>query len=195
MKQFIKELFSARTDSLSYKKIIFNFLIGIIAPVALIICANFIPVGSPFRFVILIPTIMTIYMVLFFFCRLIHISDNREANDVKSKKYKYTPVKVSIQDFILLLNMAKMPEIIYTKSLLDINYIFEISFETKGRYGPFFNKKFFLDGKELKDCNQCIDVLEELEIINEGYIDVYETFDHNKPEMLLRIIEELKASK
>ena len=197
MKQFIKELFSAGTDSLSYKKIIVDFLLGIIVPLALIICVNFIPVGSPFRFVILIPTIMVIYMILLFFCRLIWVSDNREKNDVKSNKYKYkhTPVKVSVQDFILLLNKAKMPEIIYTKSLLDINYIFEISFETKGKYGPFFNKKFFLDGKDLKDCNQCIHTLEELKIIKEGYIDVYETFDHNKPEMLLKIIQELKISK
>ena len=194
MKQFIKELFSAGTDSLSYKKIIFDFLLGMIVPVALIIGANCIPVDSPFRFVILIPTITASFMILLFFCRLIWVSDNREKNDIKSNKYKYkyAPVKVSVQDFIFWLNMAKMPEIIYTKSLLGINYMFEISFEAKSKSGPFFNKKFFLDGKELKDWNQCIDTLEELKIIKAGYIDVYETFDHNKPEMLLKIIQELK---
>ena len=74
MKQFIKELFSAGTDSLSYKKIIVDFLLGIIVPLALIICVNFIPVGSPFRFVILIPTITVIYMILLFFCRLIWLA-------------------------------------------------------------------------------------------------------------------------
>ena len=197
MKQFLEELFSAETDSLDYKKIVLNFLIGIILPVALIIGGCFIPSSSPFRSLVFIPTIIVGCMAFLFFCRLINVGDNRDENAVKNNKhkYKYTPVKVSVQDFILLLDIANSPETIYTKSSLGKNHIFEISFDIgKNGLKRFYDKAFILDGKELKDSDQCIQTLEKLKIINNGYIDVYETFDHNKPEIILKIIEKIKAS-
>ena len=88
-----------------------------------------------------------------------------------------------------------MPETIYVKSALKVNYKFMIDYETQGENGPFINKRFYLDNIELKDEKECVKVFQELSIIFDDYILVYETFDHNRPEIIIEIIDELKSKK
>ena len=78
------------------------------------------------------------------------------------------------------------------KSKNKINYIFEISFETKGKNGPFYDKRFFLDNEELQDSNTCIEKLTSLDIIYNNELSIYETFDKNSPELLIKVIDELR---
>ena len=72
-------------------------------------------------------------MLLMFFARLIHVSDNKDLINIKRKgyKFKYKPIDLSIQDFEFWLKNAEAPETIYVKSKKGINYKFEISFECR----------------------------------------------------------------
>lgn len=186
MKKFLYEIFTADTDSTSYKKVTLNFLLASIAPIVLFFICNLIPIGNVFRFILLIPIYTFIWMLLMFFVRLIHVSDNKDLINIKRKgyKFKYKPIDLSIQDFEFWLKNAEAPETIYVKSKKGINYKFEISFEVKGKNGPFYNKEFYLDANKIDTIDCCIKTFIELEIINKNIIKVYETFDRNSPEII-----------
>lgn len=186
MKKFLYEIFTADTDSTSYKKVTLNFLLASIAPIVLFFICNLIPIGNVFRFILLIPIFTFNWMLLMFFVRLIHVSDNKDLINIKRKgyKFKYKPIDLSIQDFEFWLKNAEVPETIYVKSKKGINYKFEISFEVKGKNGPFYNKEFYLDANKIDTIDCCIKIFIELEIINKNIIKVYETFDRNSPEII-----------
>ena len=194
MKKFLYEIFTADTDSTSYKKVTLNFLLASIAPIVLFFICNLIPIGNVFRFILLIPIFTFIWMLLMFFVRLIHVSDNKDLINIKRKgyKFKYKPIDLSIQDFEFWLKNAEAPEAIYVKSKKGINYKFEISFEVKGKNGPFYNKEFYLDDNKINDINECLRIFYELEIIYNDSIKVYETFDRNKPEIINTEISNLR---
>lgn len=186
MKKFLYEIFTADTDSTSYKKTTLNFLLASIAPIVLFFICNLVPVRNIFRFIILIPIFTFIWMLLMYFVRLMHVSDNKNLINIKRDgyKYKYKPIDLSIQDFEFWLENAEAPETIYVKSKKGINYKFEISFEVKGKNGPFYNKEFYLDENKIDTIDCCIKTFIELEIINKNIIKVYETFDRNSPEII-----------
>lgn len=194
MKKFLYEIFTADTDSTSYKKVTLNFLLASIAPIVLFFICNLIPIGNVFRLILLIPIVTFIWMLLMFFIRLIHVSDNKDLINIKRKgyKFKYKPIDLSIQDFEFWLKNAEVPETIYVKSKKGINYKFEISFEVKGKNGPFYNKEFYLDDNKINDINECLKIFYELEIIYNDSIKVYETFDRNKPEIINIVILNLR---
>lgn len=195
MKKFLYEIFTADTDSTSYKKVTLNFLLASIAPIVLFFICNLIPIGNVFRFILLIPIFTFIWMLLMFFVRLIHVSDNKDLINIKRKgyKFKYKPIDLSIQDFEFWLKNAEAPETIYVKSKKGINYKFEISFEVKGKNGPFYNKEFYLDDNKINDINECLRIFYELEIIYNDGIKVFETFDRNSPDTIISIISDLKT--
>ena len=195
MKKFLYEIFTADTDSTSYKKVTLNFLLASIAPIVLFFVCNLIPVGNGFRFLILIPMFTFIWMLLMFSVRLMHVSDNKALINIKRKgyKFKYKPIDLSIQDFEFWLENAEVPETIYVKSKKGINYKFEISFEVKGKNGPFYNKEFYLDDNKINDINDCLRIFNELEIIYNDCIKVFETFDRNSPDTIISIISDLKT--
>ena len=195
MKKFLYEIFTADTDSTSYKKVTLNFLLASIAPIILFFICNLIPIGNVFRFILLIPMFTFIWMLLMFFVRLIHVSDNKDLINIKRKgyKFKYKPIDLSIQDFEFWLKNTEAPETIYVKSKKGINYKFEISFEVKGKNGPFYNKEFYLDDNKINDINECLRIFYELDIIYNDSIKVFETFDRNSPDTIISIISDLKT--
>lgn len=194
MKKFLYEIFTADTDSTSYKKVTLNFLLASIAPIVLFFICNLIPVGNVFRIIIFVPIFTFIWMLLMFSVRLMHVSDNKALINIKRTgyKFKYEPIDLSIQDFEFWLENAEVPETIYVKSEKGINYKFEISFEVKGKNGPFYNKEFYLDHNKINDINECLRIFYELEIIYNDSIKVYETFDRNSPDIIISIINDLK---
>ena len=187
MKKFLYEIFNADTDSTSYKKVTLNFLLASIAPIVLFFICNLIPIGNLFRFILLIPIFTFIWMLLMFFVRLMHVSDNKTLINIKRKgyKFKYEPIDLSIQDFEFWLKNAEAPETIYVESKKGINYKFEISFEVKGKNGPFYNKEFYLDDNKINDINESLRIFHELDIIYNDSIKVFETFDRNSPDTII----------
>ena len=195
MKKFLYEIFTADTDSTSYKKVTLNFLLASIAPIVLFFICNLIPIGNVFRFILLIPMFTFIWMLLMYFVSLMHVSDNKALINIKRKgyKFKYKPIDLSIQDLEFWLKNAEVPETIYVKSKKGINYKFEISFEVKGKNGPFYNKEFYLDDNKINDINECLRIFYELDIIYNDGIKVFETFDRNSPDTIISIISDLKT--
>lgn len=195
MKKFLYEIFTADTDSTSYKKVTLNFLLASIAPIILFFICNLIPIGNVFRFILLIPMFTFIWMLLMYFVSLMHVSDNKALINIKRKgyKFKYKPIDLSIQDFKFWLKNAEVPETIYVKSKKGINYRFEISFEVKGKNGSFYNKEFYLDDNKINNINDCLRIFNELEIIYNDSIKVFETFDRNSPDTIISIILDLKT--
>lgn len=195
MKKFLYEIFTADTDSTSYKKVTLNFLLASIAPIVLFFICNLIPIGNVFRFILFIPMFTFIWMLLMYFVSLMHVSDNKALINIKRKgyKFKYKPIDLSIQDFEFWLQNAEVPETIYVKSKKGINYRFEISFEVKGKNGPFYNKEFYLDDNKINNINDCLRIFNELEIIYNDGIKVFETFDRNSPDTIISIISDLKT--
>ena len=110
-------------------------------------------------------------------------------------KTTFSYYHLQVDDFVYWLKNAVVPEKLIVRSKNKINYIFEISFETKGKNGPFYNKRFFLDNEELQDSNTCIEKLTSLDIIYNNELSIYETFDKNSPELLIKIIEASKKLK
>lgn len=194
MKKFIKEVFIPETQSTNYKSAIKNYIVTMVIAIALFLLFNLIPIGNPFRYLLIIPIGLIMWISFMFFVKLSIIYDNIQKEKLKNKKYKfrYDPITVNIDDFKFWLENAEMPETLYLKSQTDNNYIFEVGFDITGKNGKFINKKFYLDDKEINSANDCIDLLLSLDIIINNQIKVYETFDHNKPEVLLDVIKDLK---
>ncbi|MBO5772436.1 MAG: hypothetical protein J6R37_01380, partial [Clostridia bacterium] len=136
------------------------------------------------------------WMSLIYFVSLIHVSDNRELVNIKGENYKYIykPIKLPIEDFVFWLDNAEIPETLYLRSKNGINYKFDISFNTKGKSSPFYNKEFLLDNKKIAH-EDCLSVLQDLEIISKDHIKIYDTFDRNPPELCIKIIDDLKSKK
>lgn len=197
MKKFVSKLFSGATDSLSYFKETKDFLLGIIIPVIAFILSLLIPVNTPLRILVVLFLGLLFFMTFLYLVRLISVSDNKEANNIKrdNYKFKHKPINLPIADFEYWIKNADMPETLYVKSSLKINYKFMIDFETQGKNGLFINKRFYLDNKELSDERECVKVFQELNIIFDDYILVYETFDHNRPEIIIEIVDKLKSKK
>ena len=197
MKKFVSKLFSGETDNISYLEETKDFLLGMIVPVISFVLSLLIPVDTPFRLLTAVFLGLIFFMVLLFSVRLTRVSDNKEVKNIKrtNYKFKYKPIKLSVGDFKYWIKNAVMPETIYVKSALKVNYKFMVDYETQGKNGPFINKRFYLDNKELKDEKECVKVFQELSIIFNDYILVYETFDHNRPEIIIEIIDELKSKK
>ena len=149
-----------------------DFLLGMIVPVIAFTLSLLIPVDTPFRLLTGVFLGLIFFMILLFSIRLISVSDNKEENDIKRDgyKFKYKPIKLSADDFKYWITNAVMPETIYVKSALKVNYKFMVDYETQGKNGPFINKRFYLDNKELKDEKECVKVFQELSIIFDDYI-------------------------
>lgn len=197
MKKLIKEVFLPETSSTNYKYAIKNYIVAMVIVIALFLLFNLIPIGNPFRFLVVILIVLIMWISLMFFVKLSIIHDNIQKEKLKNKKYKfkYKPITVSVNDFKFWLENAETPETLYLKSQSSNNYIFEVSFDITRKNGKFINKKFFLDDKEIREANECVELLSSLDIIINNEIKVYETFDHNKPELLLDTINNLKEKK
>ena len=199
MKKYVRKLWdkymTAETNSLSRKEELKKSIKSVIVATAIFVLSCFIPIASFFRIITVICVVLYILFMICFLSRVfITVSDNKEKYEMKNKKYKfkYEPVKVFVDDLRFWLENANVPETILVKSLEDRVYSFDVCFDVKGRNGPFINKQFYLDDDKLDSVDACINIMYELNIIMGDYIYVYETFDHNKPDVLVKIIEDLK---
>ena len=87
-----------------------------------------------------------------------------------------------------MLNCYPAPEQLIVRLKEEYHYI-EISYDTKGRRGDYINRKTYFDDKATK-----VDDIEKIikEKSQSGKIEVLETFDHNKPQLIIDEINEIK---
>ena len=191
MYNILRELFSFQSDDITYKNTVIRFLITLVLIVLLIIAANFLPFEIASRIISGILVTISIYLFIAFFARLTSISDNKEHMKVKSGKlkFKFNPINVSLDDIILWLKETNEPETIYISMIDDEYHILEVWFDVRGRRGTYYNKQIYFDNKEYSE-NETIQLLQNKATNN--FIKVYETYDRNKPEILIQKIDEIK---
>lgn len=192
MYNILRELFSFQSDDITYKNTVIRFLITLVLIVLLIIAANFLPFEIASRIISGILVTISIYLFIAFFARLTSISDNKEHMKVKSGKlkFKFNPINVSLDDIILWLKETNEPETIYISMIDDEYHILEVWFDVRGRRGTYYNKQIYFDNKEYSE-NETIQLLQNK--ATNSFIKVYETYDRNKPEILIQKIDEIKS--
>lgn len=186
MKSF-KEFMSLTPNETRYAPFVIRLIIELVVfGAAFLVTFFLIPVEN--QFLRLIPAFFVIVLIICainFVVRCINVSDNRARAKVKAKKNKkkFAPISVSRDDFIFWLKNTDLYEELVIKSLLDQYNILEVTPDKGKLLYNFDEKDYDLDG--------LIAELEKKEYLNET-ITVCETSDHNKPEILLSIIKDLK---
>ena len=87
-----------------------------------------------------------------------------------------------------------MPETMYVESATNDFYILQVTFDISGVRGEFHDKQFMIDDLVIDDEKTFFLKLLELEIIFNNNIKLYATFDQNEPEVLLKVIENLRKN-
>lgn len=186
--KYLKELFMCYSDDLKYKNTVLVYIAVDIVLVLIAIVFNIIfESGIP----LVILTALFLYLLMAFSIRLTAISDNRIAQKIKSGKYtfKFKPILVDVDDIIIWLKHMEEPETIIC-SYLNEFFIIEIVFDLTGIRGDYYNKQLYFNNAIISE-NDLINKLREKN--QDGKIAVYETFDKNKPEILIDEIDEIKA--
>ena len=198
MFKFIKEIFSFNTDSLKYSLEVIKMLTGII----------FVGIGLTFTElvfpnVLIIQILRAIFVstgfevLLSFMWRIDCVFKNKEKYLLKNKKikFKHNPIYLSFNDLNFLVKNAVDPETMYVESEIGDFHIIQIAFDITGTRGRFYNKHFVIDEEEIQDEGKFLNKLREMGIIYEEKIKVYATFDYNKPQVLLSVIDSLRNKK
>ena len=68
----------------------------------------------------------------------------------------------------------------------------DIVYDVKGRRGPYYNKQFYFDGELIISFEELSKRIYDNLIIDDKVL-VCATFDKQAPEILLKLIEELKS--
>ena len=181
-------LFSIVTNERRYKPFIIRFLIElVIFGVPFILSSIYIPIGSPWRLVVVFFLLAMLVCGFLFLCRCINVSDNKTKDRNFREKYKekFKPVSISKEDFIFWLENADLDETIVIKSILKKYSVLEL-FVVKNKI------ELCLNGKDIDSAASLVSILEDEGYLEEGVI-VCETSDRNKPDFLIKIIDDLKG--
>ena len=185
-----KALITIETSSTNYMTALVRFIIDLAVlgiPFAFICFA--IPYESPFRILVVIPGFLMFFCLVLFIGRCLMISDNRKKFKISSTLYKekYRPVHVSKDDFVYLLKHADLSETLVLKSKEGKHATFELSvFEGV--------REFSLDDKEYKTIDSLLEALKEKGYLS-GSVTVCEITDHNKPQLIFNVIDNLMMEK
>lgn len=187
--KYLKELFMCYSDDLKYKNTVLVYIAADIVLVLIAIVSDIVFENAYLlRFII---AALFLYLLVTFSIRLTAISDNRIAQKIKIGKYtfKFKPILVDVDDIIIWLKHMEEPETIIC-SYLNEFFIIEIVFDLTGIRGDYYNKQLYFNNAIISE-NDLINKLREKN--QDGKIAVYETFDKNKPEILIDEIDEIKA--
>ena len=186
----IKQFLSLQTKETRYAPYIIRLIIeliifgGIDAFLFIIIPVE----NQALRLFVVLFLVICLWSIFACVIRCIAVSDNKHRQEVKGKKKtkEFTPISINREDFIYWLENAKLFEELVIKSVLGQCNTLEVTPEKKTLLYAF-------DGQEYK-FDELISKLEADEYLNESII-VCETYDHNRPEILLEIIKDLKKKK
>lgn len=185
-----KELFQFTTKDYSYKNTIVtylssNILLGITYLFAYLIREYFIS-----RVIAVLVIVLFIYLLIAFIVKIMAINDNKTKALITHGEYKsiFNPIDIDLDDIILWLRRMMEPETIVC-SIKKQYFIIEISFDVKGRRGAYYNKQIFLNNEKV-DLEKIIALLKKK--AEDNVVKVYETFDKNRPEILVDEIRKIK---
>ena len=181
-----KSLLSIETNSTDYIAATVRYLIAmVVLSVPLIVIYYVFEPYTYLRLIIIIPAGLMFFCTVHFFAKCLMISDNRKKAKIRSRRYKekYRPVHLSKEDFVYLLKHADLSEALVLKSKEGKYASFELSVYEGVR-------EFSLDDKEYKTIDPLLDALEEKGYLR-GSLTVCEITDHNKPQLIFKVIDSL----
>ena len=190
MKLNFKDVFSVQTDETKYKPTVLSYIIFVAFLVIVITISNFIPILLLSRFIMVSLTALVFYLTIAFISKMIFISENIEKQKVKNKLFvfKFDSIFIEYDDLKKWLYNYSAPEQIIIKLNDEYHYV-EISYDTKGRRGKYINRNTYFDDRETK----VEDIIRIIELnCKNAKIEVFETYDHQNPNILIDEIKELK---
>lgn len=110
-------------------------------------------------------------------------------------KFKYEPLKLSIDEIKFWLENAEIPDTIYIKSKNNEYFMIEVWFDTDSRMGPFYNKTIWFDGEEIETIEEIINLMKLNQLIDiDGMVEISATTELNDPIYFEKVLSELKES-
>lgn len=185
MKSF-KEFISLETKETRYTPFVIRVIIELIIFGGLdVLFFIIIPTEiKSLRLIVVLFFILTLISVFAFVIRCIGVSDNRaKINNKKEHKKASKAIAVNRDDFIFWLKNAELYEELVIKSLDGKTEVLDVTPEKKKTIYYFADKEYSF--------NALINKLEEEEYLNDVIL-VCQTYEGNKPDILVKIIEDLK---
>ena len=194
MKRLFKWLFSTKSKSKKYKYELLLITYLLLSSLIVIIISNTIKLNNVVDRILSI-IILTQWILFFFPCliRLTDISDYNEKIKVINgkKKFKFEPVLYNISEVEKWILNATMPDTIYVQSRNNGKIvIIEVSFETKGKNGPFINKQILINDKLIESVQDIREKIYNLCMIKDDCISVKAITEYNDPKNFNKIINE-----
>jgi len=188
MKLKFKEVFSVQTDEKNYKTTILSFVIVIVCISVFIALSNLIPILLLSRFIMVCLTTVCFYLIIALYSKLVFISENIEKQSVKNKshKFKFNSIFINYDDLINWIYKYSAQEQIIIKLKGEYHFV-EVSYDTKGRRGKYVNRNTYFDDVLTK-----VEDIEKIIKANskDGKIEVFETYDHQSPQVH---VDEIKS--
>lgn len=185
MKRLFKWLFSTKSKSKKYKYEIILICYLLLMTILVILLSNIVNLN------IIVDRVLSIFVlvqwiVLFFPCviRLFDISDYNEKRKVYTgkKKFKFKPLLCDIIEIERWIINAKTPDTLYVKGANENNIsIISVTFETKGKNGPFINKQIWMNDKEIVEYNDIRQEIQSSCFIKNGCICLLAITEYNDP--------------
>lgn len=192
MKRLFKWLFSTKSKSKKYKYEIILVCYLLLISVLVIILSNTANLDTIFDRILGI-IVLVQWIVLFIPCviRLFDISDYNEKMKVYTEKkpFKFEPLLCDISEIEKWIINAKTPDTLYVKGANENNIsIISVTFETKGKNGPFINKQIWINDTEIIENNVIRREIHSSCLIENECIYLLAITEYNDPKNFNKII-------
>lgn len=193
MKRLFKWLFSTKSKSKKYFPEILLLVYLAVSTMIGIIIVNLFKINNIFTTIY--AYFILIQWILFLIpctVRIINVSDYKDGKKIKNGKMKFNfkPILYNIKDVKKWVYISNEPDVIYIKSKNEKIIALEVSFETKGRNGPFINKKIYFDDVEIKVEELEKTILDKCIILN-NCVYIVAITEYNNPKYFNKILDNL----
>lgn len=192
MKSLFRWLFSTKSNSKKIKYEIILICYLILISIIIIVISNTINLDNVVDRVLGI-VILLQWLIFFIPCvlRIIDISDYNEKIKVVSgkKHFKFEPVLCSVSEIEKWIINAVTPDTLYVKGS-DINKvtIISVTYETRGKNGPFINKQIWINDKEIENVHNIKDEIYHLCKIKDDCVYLLAITEYNDPKDFNKLI-------
>lgn len=192
MKRLLKWLFSTKSKSKKYKYELLLIAYLLLTSLIASIISNTINLNKVVDRILSIIILMQ-WLLFFFPCliRMIDISDYNEKIKVinGNKKFKFQPVLYNISEVAKWIKNSVVPDTIYVKSFNGKNTtIISVTYETKGKNGPFINNQILINDKVIENVQDIKEEIYHTCMVKDNCIFIMAITEYNDPKYFSKII-------
>ena len=192
MKRLLKWLFSTKSKSKKYKYELLLIAYLLLTSLIASIISNTINLNKVVDRILSIIILMQ-WLLFFFPClfRMIDISDYNEKIKVINgeKKFKFQPVLYNISEIEKWIKNSVVQDTIYVKSFNGKKTtIISVTYETKGKKGPFINKQILINDKVIENVQDIKEEIYHTCRVKDNCIFIMAITEYNDPKYFSKII-------